>query len=62
NDFNKNLDEEKCLRKSVAATRSGSIVVFHDSLKAEKNLTYVLPRFLAHFSAAGFQFHALNHG
>lgn len=62
NDFNKNLDEEKCLRKSVGATRSGSIVVFHDSLKAEKNLTYVLPRFLEHFSAAGFKFHALSHG
>jgi hypothetical protein len=34
-------------------------VVFHDSLKAEKNMTYALPRVLEHFSEAGYVFKRL---
>ncbi len=59
NDYARHLSAETCLRGSLAASRSGSIVVFHDSLKAEKNMTYVLPRFLDHFSARGFVFKSL---
>ena len=59
NDYAKHLSPEACLRGSLAASRNGSIVVFHDSLKAEKNLRYVLPRYLDHFSAQGFTFHSL---
>lgn len=55
-DYNKNLQSEKCLKNSVAATRPGSIIVFHDSYKAEKNLTYALPRFIEHFLTQGFSF------
>ena len=55
-DYNKNLRSEKCLKNSVAVTRPGSIIVFHDSYKAEKNLTYVLPRFIEHFLTQGFTF------
>jgi len=58
-DFDANLPPEKCLAKSIKNTRPGSIVVFHDSLKARQNLQYVLPRYLAHFSGLGFQFKAL---
>ncbi len=59
-DYNKNLDAEKCLRGSINAVRPGSIVVFHDSFKAEKNLRYVLPRLIDHFAAKGYQFKALS--
>lgn len=59
NDYAKNLSGGACLRGSVAATRPGSIVVFHDSLKAERNMTYTLPRFLDHFSAQGYTFKSL---
>jgi len=59
NDYAQNLHQEDCLRGSLAATRPGSIIVFHDSLKAEKNMTYVLPRFLDHFASEGFSFKAL---
>ncbi|MFL5728938.1 MAG: polysaccharide deacetylase family protein [Cytophagaceae bacterium] len=58
-DFDKNLSAEKCLRKTIRYSRSGSIIVFHDSLKAEKNLRYVLPRYLQHFSELGYKFEAL---
>jgi len=59
NDYAQNLQQADCLRGSIAATRPGSIVVFHDSLKAEKNIMYVLPRFLDHFASKGFSFKAL---
>ncbi len=55
-DYDKHLNEEKCLRGSIRATRSGSVVVFHDSVKAEKNMTYVLPRYIDHFLNKGFTF------
>lgn len=59
NDYAQSLSPEACLRGSLAASRNGSIVVFHDSLKAEKNLRFVLPRYLDHFNAQGFTFHPL---
>jgi peptidoglycan-N-acetylglucosamine deacetylase len=59
-DFNKNLSPEKCLKNTVAATRAGSIIVFHDSLKAERNMCYAFPRFVDHFLQAGYQFKTLS--
>ena len=58
-DFDKKLDEHKCLVKAKKYTKSGSIVVFHDSLKSEKKLEYVLPRYLEFFSEKGFVFERL---
>lgn len=45
-DFDVNISEEKCLQNVLKNIKPGSIVVFHDSLKAEKNLKYVLPKVL----------------
>lgn len=59
-DYLKNISRKDVLKGSVKATRPGSIVVFHDSLKADRNLTFVLPRFLEHFSSAGYQFKSLG--
>ncbi len=59
-DYAQTLDCEECLKGSINATRPGSIIVFHDSLKAEKNLTYVLPRFMEHFSKQGYVFKSLS--
>jgi len=58
-DYSQSMDKEKCLKGSIRATRPGSIVVFHDSLKAERNLTHVLPKYLEHFAKEGFVFSAL---
>jgi len=58
-DFDAQLTLEVCLNKAISNTKPGSIVVLHDSLKARRNLEYVLPRYLAHFSGLGFQFKAL---
>ncbi len=45
-DFDGSISEEKCLQNVMKHINAGSIIVFHDSLKAEKNLRYVLPKVL----------------
>lgn len=58
-DFDPLLDEKVCLQKTIRHSTNGSVVVFHDSLKAEKKLRYVLPRYLKHFSDLGYRFESL---
>jgi len=59
NDYDNSLAPEECLQKSIKFTENGSIVVFHDSVKAQRNLMYVLPRYLEHFAKQGYTFEAL---
>ncbi len=59
-DWDKNVSGERCLRNVIENTTNGSIVVFHDSLKAEKNLRFVLPKVLAHYSEKGYTFKAIG--
>lgn len=58
-DFDQSLAAGVCLRKTIHYTEPGSIVVFHDSLKAWPTMRYVLPRALAHFAERGYQFRAV---
>ena len=58
-DYDRSLSSESCLRNSIAAARPGSIIVFHDSYKAENNLRFVLPRLISHFAERGYTFKAL---
>lgn len=55
-DYDDRLSPQVCLDETLNAIRPGSIVVFHDSLKAWPRLSYVLPRFLAAASARGYRF------
>jgi peptidoglycan-N-acetylglucosamine deacetylase len=55
-DFDMGLSPEKCLQNVIKNTKSGSIVVFHDSEKAFEKLQYVLPKVLAYFTAKGYRF------
>ena len=59
-DFDERLDPEKALRKIIRHAVPGSIIVFHDNVKAEKCLKYILPRTLEHFSKKGYGFPALK--
>lgn len=54
-DFDTGLSPEKCLRNVLKHTENGSIVVFHDSLKAERRLRYVLPRALQYWQEKEFK-------
>ncbi|MEO5776406.1 MAG: polysaccharide deacetylase family protein [Flavobacterium sp.] len=53
-DFDKTITPEKCLDNVLRNLESGSIIVFHDSIKAEQNLRYVLPKTLAFLKENGF--------
>ena len=59
-DFDAQLSGEQCFQNVRTHAGPGSIVVFHDSLKAEKTLKYALPRVLDYFGAKGFRFEALT--
>ncbi len=58
-DFDENLSEERCYLNVVKNADSGSIIVFHDSVKAFPRLRFALPRVLEHFSKKGFEFKEL---
>jgi len=55
-DYDKNVSPDQCYLNVVKNIRPGSIVVFHDSLKAFKNLEYSLPKSLAFFTDEGYDF------
>jgi peptidoglycan/xylan/chitin deacetylase (PgdA/CDA1 family) len=58
-DYDKRIRPQTILANTIRATRPGSIVVFHDSYKAEQSMKFVLPRFLEHYSSLGYSFQAL---
>ncbi len=53
-DFDKTITPEKCLDNVLQHIESGSIIVFHDSVKAAQNLKYVLPKTLTFLKEKGF--------
>ena len=59
-DYDANYDSELCLKNAIKKTKPGSIVLFHDSIKAQKNLQFVLPKYLEHFNSQGFKFEVLT--
>jgi peptidoglycan/xylan/chitin deacetylase (PgdA/CDA1 family) len=58
-DFSQKITPETCLKKSIRHSRPGSIVLFHDSIKASANMQFTLPRYLEHFSNLGYRFEAI---
>lgn len=59
-DWDNSVSEETCLKNITSAAKEGSIVVFHDSVKASRNLKYVLPEVLEYYSERGFVFKSLS--
>ena len=59
-DFNPNVSKETCLKTAVRYTKAGSIVVFHDSIKASEKILYALPKILRFFSVKGYQFNSIK--
>lgn len=58
-DYNLNISEEDCFRNIKNHTKNGSIIVFHDSIKAKRNLMSALPSTLDYFSKKGYSFLAI---
>jgi peptidoglycan/xylan/chitin deacetylase (PgdA/CDA1 family) len=59
-DYAQSISPEQCLAGSLKAVRPGSIIVFHDSLKAERNVKFVLPRLLNELTKQGYKFSELR--
>ncbi len=59
-DFDDQIDNEQCYQNVITKAKSGSIIVFHDSLKAKDKLMNVLPRVLTHFSLKGYKFESIS--
>ncbi|MFK8061321.1 MAG: polysaccharide deacetylase family protein [Polaribacter sp.] len=55
-DFDTSISKEKCLQNVLKNTKNGSVIVFHDSVKAAKKMQYALPKVLKEFSEKGFVF------
>ena len=58
-DYSKKLTPEEVLDNVKRYVRNGSIIVFHDSLKAEKNMRYALPRAIEWLKDEGYEFDRL---
>lgn len=58
-DFDAKLSAENCLNNVLKNSKKGSIVVFHDSLKASEKLKEVLPKVLEFYHQKGFEFKAI---
>lgn len=59
-DFDPKLSPSDCYQNVIQNAGPGSIVVFHDSIKARENMEYALPRVLAYFAERGYAFGALT--
>lgn len=55
-DYARNITAEEVVENVRRYTRNGSIIVFHDSLKSERNLRYALPRAIEWLRDAGYEF------
>lgn len=58
-DYSKRTNGRQVFRIVKKYARNGSIITFHDSLKAEKNMKYALPRSIEWLKEQGYAFKLL---
>jgi peptidoglycan/xylan/chitin deacetylase (PgdA/CDA1 family) len=58
-DFDTTITGEQCYHNVMNNVQNGSIIIFHDSLKAEERLRYALPRVLKFLQEREFTFKKL---
>lgn len=59
-DWEKTVSNQECFDTVVSKSRNGSIIVFHDSLKASNNMKFTLPKVLEYFTEKGYAFRAIS--
>ncbi len=59
-DYSNRMTPQQVYNNVKKYTREGSIIVFHDSLKAEKNLHYALPHSIEWLLKEGYTFGAIE--
>ncbi len=58
-DFKQDLTPDECTENVLQNTTDGSIIVYHDSIKAFKNMSASLPVVLEQLSKRGYTFNAI---
>ena len=58
-DYSKRINGEQVLDNVKRYVRNGSIIVFHDSIKAHTNMRYALPRCIEWLKEQGYEFEPL---
>lgn len=58
-DFDLSLSPEKCLKNVLDNTKNGSIIVFHDNIKAIPRVEYALPKAIETLLSRGYVFETL---
>lgn len=59
-DFDTTITPEQCLHNVIDNVTEGSVIIFHDSVKAFSNLEYTLPKVLEYLKENGFSFGTIN--
>ncbi len=60
-DFDASITPEKCGKQVVENVSAGSVIVFHDSEKAYRNLAYALPKTLNFLLEQGYKCKVIDH-
>jgi len=58
-DFDTSISLEKCCENVIKNATNGSVIIFHDSIKAFTNLEYALPRVIKYLKENGYSFGTL---
>jgi peptidoglycan-N-acetylglucosamine deacetylase len=59
-DYHQAVNPEQCLLNATTGLEPGSVLVFHDSVKAREKLLFALPRFIEYALGQGYRFGVLN--
>jgi peptidoglycan/xylan/chitin deacetylase (PgdA/CDA1 family) len=59
-DFDPGTSAEQCVKNVLKNVRPGSIIVFHDTLKAKEKLSYALPIVLKELTGQGYEMLSLK--
>jgi len=59
-DYNKKLSGDQCLANAIGNTAPGSVIVFHDSVKARERMEYALPLYIEYCIKKGYSFRTLK--
>src|ERR1035437_1026472 len=58
-DYNNKISPVSIMQNIKRYSRNGSLVVFHDSIKAERNMLAVLPQAIEYWNSKGYSFDVL---
>ena len=60
-DYDHKISPQRCAQKVIRHLKGGNIIVFHDSVKASKNMLYALPKVLEEIKKRGLRCDIISH-